>query len=168
MSNEVTVFTPATPVSFEDWQDAGEVIWSRWRSIPWLLATWYVYGEEHFPTLAIQALPSPDSPVALKEVKTLQHYSWGVKRVPESVRDYDLSFSHHAAVASLSHEDQRKFLQVAKDESLTIAELRQRINPKLKRQAKSDRIAAVVDHGDSRRGMTWTEEDAELIRSQLG
>jgi hypothetical protein len=73
-----------------------------------------VYGEKY--AQAIDATRLSES--------TLQGYAYVARRIPRSRRRSDLSFSHHAEVASLAPQDRERWLLRAAAERLSVAVLR--------------------------------------------
>ena len=172
MSTSMTLFQPSTPMAYQEWADAGQIIWGRMRALPWLWASWLLYGQNCFPSVYSQALPDPTHPVAERELGTLKHYVWVAERVPETVdgqphRDYEnLSFNHHACVAALPVEEQKHWLNVAREEGLSVHALRERRSPP-KKGSKKDRVRTAMLHSEARRGEVWSEDDHTILLELL-
>jgi site-specific DNA-methyltransferase (adenine-specific) len=60
-------------------------------------------------------------------VDTLKDYKYVADKVKESLRNDNLEFAHHKAVAPLPPEKQEQFLKKAVEEKLTVRELRKEI-----------------------------------------
>jgi N6-adenosine-specific RNA methylase IME4 len=73
----------------------------------------------------------------LKNLKTIS------EKVPSTVRLPDLSFTHHAEVASLTPEKQELFLNKAVEEKLSVRELRE----KIRKDKHSDKIVKELPKG---------------------
>lgn len=88
--------------------------------------------------------------------RSVDEYRYVAKNVPSANRVEGVSFSHHHAVASLPSGDQRQWLETAKSEHLSTAELRRKIRKSkrvtvLRGQAKqlADLQAAIQDAAES-------------------
>lgn len=120
------------PPSFGDWQKLGDYL--RWMegSISWLIGDWLTYGEATFSEKASQAVDATGW-----QLDTIKQIEWVCRKVPPAIRDPDLKFSHHRAVADLPVVAQQVFLKKAKREQLTVAQL-QRAVQRVKKPAESD------------------------------
>jgi len=78
-------------------------------ALPWWLGAWVNLGEELFGERAAQAAQFADV-----QVDTVKQYAWVERRVPEAIRDPELSFSHHREVADLPPVEQRRWIKQAK------------------------------------------------------
>lgn len=105
---------------FEDWKKLGASLGVQTRGVQWWVADWIVYGESRFGD---DALHDAEDATGLSPA-TLVNLRWIGSRVHASRRREELSFSHHAEVAALEPAEQKKALQRAVDERLTVRGLR--------------------------------------------
>lgn len=70
-------------------------------------------------------------------IDTLKDYKYVADKVKESLRNDNLEFAHHKAVAPLPPEKQEIFLKKAVEENLTVRELRQEIRKEQREEKQS-------------------------------
>lgn len=111
-------------VAYERWEALGKQLAGFHRGIQWLLGDWLIYGEGRgdWGDTYTQALDA----TAL-DYQTLCNYKWVASKIPHQVRRSDVSWSHHAEVASLPAADQMRWLKVASDEKLNLKDFRYRL-----------------------------------------
>jgi len=117
-------------LSFEMWEQCGRRLSELVDSTAWCLGDWLVYGKSRFPDryeLAIRA--------AGLQYQTLRNYSWVSRRFPLERRRLQLSFQHHAEIASLPVTEQDWWLDQAEDSGWTTKQLRSRIRDQMARLA---------------------------------
>lgn len=95
-------------LSFEEWNRIGKQLSLIADSSAWWLGDWLVYGEIHFARRYQQAIARTSL-----EYQTLRNYAWVARRFPMSRRRDELSFQHHAEVASLPEREQDEWLERA-------------------------------------------------------
>ena len=93
------------------------------RSFQFKLGDLLVLGEKSFRDEAY----SKAAAVAGRDPETLRNYAWVALRVPEIVRNPNLSFYHHRAVATLQSGAQMAWLARAEAEGLSVSELQEAI-----------------------------------------
>lgn len=119
-----------TPVGFtlpedatqDEWSQLGQILFDLEGSIQWLIGDWLAYGEAYQwgETAAIaEALG--------RDVSTLYVYKSVAKSVQFLSRDKNLSFNHHKAVMKFSPETQAEWLAYARENKLSVNDLRQAI-----------------------------------------
>ena len=91
--------------------------------LPWCIGDLLNFGESHYGEKYAQAVE-----VTGHEYQTLANYASVCRRVPIERRQAELSFSHHALVASRAPEEQVQLLHTAWDEYMTTAQLRAVVN----------------------------------------
>lgn len=117
-----TSWRPQGPMSFEQWQDAGQQLQRIARSVNWLLGDWIAYGEHSFGETYTQAIEQTGL-----ETQTLMNIASVSRRVEASRRRETLSWSHHEAVAALEPPEQERWLAEAETEGYTVKRLRARV-----------------------------------------
>jgi hypothetical protein len=85
---------------YAQWEAFGERLQAIDRAAPWWIGDWLNYGERKFGEMYSQALD-----VTSKAYQTLANRKYVAGVFPLSKRRAKLSFSHHAAVASLVRVD---------------------------------------------------------------
>jgi len=119
-----------------DWESAPALIKKLENATTWAIADWCAQGEkkwgESYTNLA---------EMTGYKVHTLENMAYVAKRVEFSRRKEKLSFSHHAAVASLDPDQQIKQLKDAIDGEWTVTELRYAIHGRPTPLAMVERVA---------------------------
>jgi N6-adenosine-specific RNA methylase IME4 len=114
--NKVTFDAKAT---LEDGVQAGIFVQRQMRANLWNVGDWALAMEERFGEDAAQYVSSEHFAESY-----LRRARWVCEKVGASRRVKELSFEHHAAVASLESKDQDKWLQRAVSKKLTVQDLR--------------------------------------------
>lgn len=120
-------------LSFEEWSSLAPKFSEAIKCAAFLVGDWLVYGEDNFRGQL--RLPGFENEVAAPgrisselydaalaatglDRATLQTYAYVARQVPSSLRNEELSWEHHKAVAKLEEHEQERWLQVAlKNES---------------------------------------------------
>jgi hypothetical protein len=114
----------AADLNKDQWLQIGRKLAAEHGRIQWALGDWWAYGI---------ARNYGDGPALAQEVGVdyalLRNYAWVSRAVELSSRNDKLSWSHHAAVAPLQPQEQKRWLQIAALERLSVTALRQRIDP---------------------------------------
>jgi len=114
-----TGLIPPENMSFEAWDQVGTLLLKLEGSIQWLIGDWIVYGQEvswgDLPKLA----ESLD-----RDLDTLYNYASVSRKVQSWLRNQDLSYNHHRAVAHLTPEQQKFALDHAAEYKLPVAKFR--------------------------------------------
>lgn len=143
-------------VAFEVWERAGERISRIVSSAAWYLGDWLVYGQERYDDRYRRVVAS----IGL-DYQTLRNYAWVARNVEYGRRRSDLSFQHHAEVASLDPAGQVHWLGLAARHGWSRNQLRRSL-----REGREDAGAAAryllpkvnADAGDVER---WRRAAAE-------
>lgn len=122
----------AADLSFEEWQAMAGRFGAAMSSAAFVIGDWLVYGEDHFrgqlrlpgfegePTAPSRKVSAELYNEALRltglDRSTLANYAYVARSVPASLRNEQLSWEHHKAVAKLEADDQRRWLQIALEE----------------------------------------------------
>lgn len=122
-------------MSFPHYQRLGEILDTIQGSIQFWVGDWLRYGEREYGEKYTQAVNA----TGYKE-KTLRNAVFVAENVPMSLRRDNLTFTHHAQVASLSRSQQKYWLDKAESEGLTVHQLRQSMEvSKTVRTSKKER-----------------------------
>ncbi|WP_208881972.1 LmbU family transcriptional regulator [Streptomyces armeniacus] len=109
-------------LTFEDWQRAGLQISGLINSSVWWLGDWLVYGKDHFADRYQRGVRA-----AGLQYQTLRNYAWVSRRFELHRRRPQLSFQHHAEVASLPVPEQEWWLDRAEQQNWSTKQLRNSI-----------------------------------------
>lgn len=109
-------------LSYEQWENIGQLINRISKSIMWWLGDWLNYGEANYGEKYTQAVDATG-----RSYQTLANAGYVAKYVETSRRRESLSWSHHAEVASLKPDEQSDWLDRAEIEGMTSKELRENI-----------------------------------------
>jgi hypothetical protein len=109
-------------LSFEDWERAGRRLSGIVDSSTWCLGDWLVYGKLHYSDRYKRAIDA-----AGLQYQTLRNYAWVSHRFELSRRRPNLTFQHHAEVASLPPPEQDLWLDRAEQGMWTTKQLRMRL-----------------------------------------
>lgn len=115
-------------LSFQEWEAMAERFGTAMASAAFVIGDWLVYGEDHFrgqgrlPGFEQEQVGSvkvsPEiyqAALALTGLDrtTLTTYAYVARRVPPSLRNEQLSWEHHKAVAKLDSDEQHHWLNLA-------------------------------------------------------
>lgn len=115
-----TSLTINQDVTFDQWQQIGQILRNIGGSIHFWLGDWLKFGEKKWGEKYAQAIEETGF-----DYGTLRNDVFVCENVDLSCRRDKLSFSHHAEVASLEPEKQKIWLDKAEKEHLTRSEFRQ-------------------------------------------
>jgi hypothetical protein len=126
--SKVAYILPET-MTFDDWQRAGEVLQLADRSLRFWIGDWLCFGEARYGEKYAQAVEATG-----RKVEDLMNMVFVAKAVPISLRNENLTSTHHAIVAPLKPDAQREWLATAQRDQLSTRGLRatikeQRENP---------------------------------------
>jgi len=118
-------------LTFSEWEAMAERFGAAMSSAAFVIGDWLVYGEDHFRGEGRQQGPE-NKAVPRRRVSgeiyeaalrltgldrtTLATYAYVARRVPPSLRNEQLSWEHHKAVARLEPHQQTKWLEIAMKE----------------------------------------------------
>jgi hypothetical protein len=103
------------------------------QSAQWAIGDALVYGERRFKDSYILA-----SRVTRYAVATLRDIAYVSRNVATSLRNDNLEWNHHRAVAPLGPGEQRRFLTLAAQQSLSVPDIRDAIQRRQKQLAQSE------------------------------
>ena len=118
----------SSDLTFGEWEAMAARFGAAMSSAAFVIGDWLVYGEDHFrgqsrlPGFEEEAIASRrvnakiyDAALRLTGLDrtTLGTYAYVARRVPSSLRNEQLSWEHHKAVAKLEAQEQTKWLEVA-------------------------------------------------------
>ena len=112
-------FAPDTP--YHEWEQAGRLLWEMRQWINWAIGDWLNFGERAYGEAYAQGLDATGW-----DYQRLADCAWVARAVPFSVRNENLSWTHHRYVARFKNPDlQRQELSEAERYQYTTREFRQ-------------------------------------------
>jgi hypothetical protein len=107
---------------YDRWERAGYQLAGIVESSAWCLGDWLVYGKQRFADRYQRAIQA-----ASLDYQTLRNYAWVARRFEMNRRRENLSFQHHAEVASLPVAEQDHWLECAEKYGWTRNQLRRQV-----------------------------------------
>ena len=108
------------------WEKIGQELRGISDSSSWWLADWLIYGESAYNGRYREAIERTGL-----DYQTLRNYAWVARRFDISRRWDNLSFAHHAEVASLEFPEQDYWLRKAEEMSWSRNQLRKQVRDSL-------------------------------------
>ncbi|MBR8638275.1 LmbU family transcriptional regulator [Streptomyces tuirus] len=108
------------------WQRVGRELAALSESTTWWLADWVLYGETAYTGRYREVIE--DTGLGYQ---TLRNYAWVARRFEYSRRRENLSFAHHAEVASLEQPEQDYWLRRAEQHEWSRNRLRKEVRSSL-------------------------------------
>lgn len=121
-----------------EWEQCGVVLRRIEGAVQFWIGDWVNYGAKAYGEKYDDA-----ERVTGLDYGTLRNYAWVANRVDLSLRDDNLGFKIHEAVASLDHEQQAAILERAAAEDLTVSKVRE-----ILRVDAHDAKVAAITRGD--------------------
>lgn len=110
---------PESALTVPDWIETGKSLGTIGRGASWWIGDWVNYGNQHFGEKYTRA-----AQITGYDVQTLMNMAYVALRFDSSRRRENLSWSHHAEVASLPFEQRERWLDVAQSRRLSVHNLR--------------------------------------------
>jgi hypothetical protein len=111
-------------LSFDEWDSLGRKLAPIGKSIGFILGDWINFGETAYGDKYKEVLATTGIPY-----QTLANYAYVARKVDFSCRQENLGFEHHAVVAKLKTDDEKKrWLDMADQHDLSVRRLRKSIN----------------------------------------
>lgn len=147
------------PVPFEDWLEFGNKLWTVHNAIQWAIGDWVEYGKTHYGEKYSQALD-----ITRYTEGTLYNFGYVARNIETSRRRENLSWTHHAAVASLEPDAQDTLLDIAESQQMGRDELRDEV----KRYKSPDGLLVVgstyrVIEGSIGQGNKFNADTGEML-----
>lgn len=112
-----TSYAPPSDLSFETWCSIVERLLPASQALQWWAGDLLLYGAHHYrgALLEVVKLTGLSRDTILDYVRIAREVKY---------RRADVSYSHHRVVATLSPEDQRKWLDKAAEQKLSVKDLK--------------------------------------------
>jgi len=114
-----TGWTAASELEYRGWVVEGKRIGLMCRGSPWWIGDWLLYGNARWGEMYAAA-----SRITGYDPKTLRNMRYVASRFDLSLRRDNLTWSHHALLASLDRDRQRTWLERAAHDRLSVEDLR--------------------------------------------
>lgn len=147
-------------LSIDSWRHVGRQISLIHNSSTWWMGDWLIYGESKYPDRYRRALAD-----SFLDYQTLRNYAWVARAFAANRRRSDLSFQHHAEVASLDEAEQDRWLDRAAENSWSKSRLRRELRSPLHAIAGSHPVQLLIEMKEDQR-LRW-EKAATEARSDL-
>jgi hypothetical protein len=113
---------PEMELSQEDWVDLGIILTNLERSTQWWVGDWANRAHDVWG-MGYELIASEFS----YEIETLYTYAWVARQIDFSIRNRELSFSHHRLVAGMESPVREEWLQVAVENQWTLKQFKKAI-----------------------------------------
>ena len=113
-------------LSLNAWEKIGRELAALCDSSAWWLADWLIYGETAYSGRYREIIEQTGL-----SYQTLRNYAWVARRFEQSRRRENLSFAHHAEVASLEPAEQDYWLRRAEEQKWSRNRLRTEVQTSL-------------------------------------
>jgi hypothetical protein len=111
-------------LTFDEWQALGNELAPVAKSIAFIIGDWINYGQTRYGEKYDEAIRTTGL-----SYETLAVYSHVARRIEVLSRNKNLDFTHHKVVAKCKDpQEQRKWLETAEKENLSVARLRKSMN----------------------------------------
>jgi hypothetical protein len=125
------IIPPSVPLRV--WERLGQELKSISDSSAWWLADWLIHGEVAYNGRYREVIDRTGL-----DYKTLRNYVWVARRFEFERRRDNLSFAHHAEVASLAQPEQDYWLRVAEEKGWSRNQLRKEVRASLAERQRRD------------------------------
>jgi len=138
-------WVPQGDVGHSDWLATGRRLGAIGRCSQWWIGDWVRYGTARWGEKYAEA-----ARVTGYDTASLRNMAWVASRFDPSLRNDQLTWSHHVLLAPLDVDAQREWLRKASDERLSVADLRLELRALRKGDRKSSGGEAVAgDRSDA-------------------
>lgn len=126
-------------LTFEQWAEAAPKISGIASSVAWCLGDWLIYGQQKYADRYHLAIEK-----AKLDYQTLRNYAWVARKYSISGRRQNLSFQHHAELASLPADERDVWLNKAEQFGWSRNELRKQLREGLAGKETGASASAVM------------------------
>lgn len=109
-------------LKWDQWSEMGYFFNHMNKSMPWLYGDWENFGKDKWGEQAAQCFEE-----SMYANGTLRNAAWVCRKIPMSRRREGLTYSHHYEVASLTIDEQEKFLDLAEKKQMNVKQLREAV-----------------------------------------
>ncbi len=112
-------WVPPSDLGQAEWLSAGRRLGAIGRCSQWWIGDWIRYGTARWGEKYAEA-----ARVTGYDVASLRNMAWVAAQFDSSLRSDKLTWSHHVLLAPLEPDEQRRWLEHAQDQRLSVADLR--------------------------------------------
>jgi len=112
-------WVPPADLGQAEWLSAGRRLGAIGRCSQWWIGDWIRYGTARWGEKYAEA-----ARVTGYDVASLRNMAWVAAQFDLSLRSDKLTWSHHVLLAPLEPDEQRRWLEQAQDQRLSVADLR--------------------------------------------
>jgi hypothetical protein len=112
-------WVPQQELDQQGWASAGRRLGAIGRGSQWWVGDWIRYGTARWGERYVEA-----ARITNYDVHTLRNMAYVASRFKLSLRRDNLTWSHHALLAALTTDEQKRWLDRASKERLSVADLR--------------------------------------------
>jgi hypothetical protein len=112
-------WSPRGDLEYRDWVLEGRRIGLICRASPWWIGDWLLYGTARWGEMYVEA-----TRITAYDPKSLRNMRYVASRFHLSLRRDNLTWSHHALLASLDADTQTFWLDLASKDRLSVEDLR--------------------------------------------
>lgn len=120
--------------TYEDWYSCGEWLKHAEKAVGFWIGDWIRYGEQaKWGDTYTQAMGEFGL-----DYSTLRKYKYVSTQIPNAIRQADLGFTHHEAVAALDTSEQKELLSEAVTQEWTVDDLKKEIKQRKRKRQLAD------------------------------
>jgi len=135
---------PQADLAHSEWLATGRRLGAIGRCSQWWIGDWIRYGTAKWGEKYAEA-----ARVTGYDVASLRNMAWVASRFDLSLRSDKLTWSHHVLLAPLEPDEQRRWLQRAAEERLSVADLRVELRALREGDREPSTAAAATGRGDA-------------------
>ena len=110
-------------LSYEEWELLGQGLQTLSGAWQWWVGDRLCYGEKRYGERYAQAVEASEH-LGIS-VDSIRQAQWVAEKVPVVIRNYNLTWTHHYAVASLDAAEQKRILSEAKTRRLSVSKTKE-------------------------------------------
>ncbi|HKT84229.1 MAG TPA: hypothetical protein VJQ84_10375 [Solirubrobacterales bacterium] len=135
---------PPEDLGQAEWLSSGRRLGTIGRCSQWWIGDWIRYGNARWGEKYTEA-----ARVTGYDVASLRNMAWVAAQFDLSLRSDKLSWSHHVLLAPLAAEDQRRWIERAEEQRLSVADLR--LELRASGYGREGEKAVAADEGEAAR-----------------
>jgi predicted HicB family RNase H-like nuclease len=149
-------------ISLERWLAIGRQLSTVVTSSAWCLGDWMIYGEKTFTGRYREAIEQTSL-----DYQTLRNYAWVARRFPRARRRENLSFAHHAEVASMPQPEQDFWLRKAENLGWSRNKLRREVRTSLSQRSQTSAQSGETNTDEDSSGAERPRIEVQFMPAQL-
>jgi hypothetical protein len=154
---------PQGELEHGEWIAAGRRLGAIGRCSQWWIGDWIRYGNSKWGEKYAEA-----ARVTGYDVASLRNMAWVAARFDLSLRSDTLTWSHHVLLAPLEADEQRRWLERANQERLSVADLRIELRSRREGEPPAAAEEAPAEGGAAEVGVTVCPQCGHKITQVAG